>query len=261
MIVKRQPEDFRVEELTDVRAGKGGPHAFYRLTKRGLDTLQAVEAIKRRWNLSGRQVSYGGLKDRYAVTSQYLTVFHGPRRGLKQQSIQLDYLGQRPEAYTSAQLKGNRFRVVLRSLSGGEVEKAGRALDEVRADGCANYFDEQRFGSLGKSREFVARRLVEGDYERALWLALAEPRDQDRSGQKAEKGLVREHWRDWPALKARLPRSSARSIVTYLADHPEDFRGAFARLRVELRRLYLSAYQSYLWNRMLAELVDRVCRR
>src|SRR3990170_1835326 len=87
MIVKRQPEDFRVEELTDVRAGKGGPHAFYRLTKRGLDTLQAVEAIKRRWNLSGRQVSYGGLKDRYAVTSQYLTVFHGPRRGLKQQSI------------------------------------------------------------------------------------------------------------------------------------------------------------------------------
>src|SRR5207248_1430913 len=44
----------------------------------------------------------------------------------------------------------------------------------------------------------------------------------------------------------------ARSLVDYLCTHPTDFRGAVARLRPELQGLYLSAYQSHLWNRMLA---------
>src|SRR5262249_38610418 len=67
-----------------------------------------------------------------------------------------------------------------------------------------------------------------------------------------EKALLRQHWGDWVALKASLPRGHARSLVDYLLHHPADFRGALARLRPELRGLYLSAYQSYLWNRMLA---------
>ena len=57
--------------------------------------------------------------------------------------------------------------------------------------------------------------------------------------------------------KARLERSSARSIVTYLVDHPTDFRGAFARLRREFRTLYFSAFQSHLWNLILARWIEQ----
>ena len=39
-------------------------------------------------------MSYGGLKDRHAVTSQYLTVYRGPRRDLQFESIAVTYLGQ-----------------------------------------------------------------------------------------------------------------------------------------------------------------------
>jgi tRNA pseudouridine13 synthase len=49
-----------------------------------------------------------------------------------------------------------------------------------------------------------------------------------------------------------LPKGHARSLVSYLAAHPTDFKGAVARLRPELQGLYLSAYQSYLWNKVLA---------
>ena len=45
-----------------------GRYSFYRLSKRDLGTIEAVEAICRRWNLSGRRVSYAGLKDRHAST-------------------------------------------------------------------------------------------------------------------------------------------------------------------------------------------------
>src|SRR5439155_8880484 len=64
----------------------------------------------------------------------------------------------------------------------------------------------------------------------------------------------------WAEAKARLGRSHARSIVTYLADHPADFRGAFARLRRDLRGLYFSAFQSHLWNRMLARWIEHETR-
>ncbi len=81
---------------------------------------------------------------------------------------------------------------------------------------------------------------------------MAEPNPSDRASVKAEKAILRSHWGDWAEAKRLLPRSSARSIVTYLVDHPADFRGAFARLRRELRMLYFSAFQSHLWNLLLA---------
>src|SRR5581483_763707 len=120
-------------------------------------------------------------------------------------------------------------------------------------EGVPNYFDDQRFGSVaGGGGEFIARLLVKGRFEEALRLALTAPYEYDRAAQKEEKRLVTEHWGDWQLLKDALPRSHARSLVDYLRVHPGDFRGAVARLRPELRGLYLSAYQSHLWNRMLA---------
>ena len=62
---------------------------------------------------------------------------------------------------------------------------------------------------------------------------------------KAQKAILRAYWGRWTEAKARLDRSSARSIVTYLVDHPTDYRGAFARLGRELRTLYFSAFQSH----------------
>ena len=35
-------------------------------------------AVRRRWRIDFRRLSYGGLKDRHAVTSQFLTIFRGP---------------------------------------------------------------------------------------------------------------------------------------------------------------------------------------
>ena len=70
--------------------------------------------------------------------------------------------------------------------------------------------------------------------------------------QKKEKAILRAHWGDWRTCKDKLPHDHARTLVAYLESHPADFRGAIARLRPELRGLYLSAYQSHLWNRMLA---------
>jgi tRNA pseudouridine13 synthase len=252
MKLKQEPEDFQVEELTDVVAKRKGAFAYYRLEKRGWTTLDAVATIRRRWKTDSRRISFGGLKDRHALTSQFLTIHHGPQRGLKQQGIFLKYLGQLNRPFTSQDIRANRFHITLRNLSSVEASKAQHVLEEVRQWGMPNYFDDQRFGSVSPEGRFVAKAIVLGCYEEALQLALAEPYEHDRAAQKKEKAFLRSHWGDWALCKSRLARGPTRAIVDHLTSHPDDFLGALARLGPEVRSLYFAAYQSYLWNRLLA---------
>ena len=146
MKLKRQPDDFRVEELPIVDGGNRGPFVLYRLSKRGLGTLEAVEAICRRWNIAGRRLSYGGLKDRHAVTVQYLTIFEGPERSLRESSFELEPVGRLDRAYGPALFRGNRFSVVIRDLQPLALTKARNAVEQLPRDGLPNYFDDQRLG-------------------------------------------------------------------------------------------------------------------
>ncbi len=260
MKLKRHPEDFRVEELPVIVGGDRGRFGFYRLTKRGMGTIEVVEAIRRRWNLAGPQIHYGGLKDRHAVTVQYLTILDGPDRGLRESSFELEPVGRLPHPYGPAYFRGNRFEMVLRDLSPAAAEAAAKSVQQLPRDGLPNYFDDQRFGSVGFDGGFVAAAWLAGDHEHAFRLALAEPNPSDRPDTVREKEILRTHWGNWAEAKAQLDRSHARSLVTYLVDHPTDFRGAFARIRRELRSLYFSAYQSYLWNLLLGAVIEQNTR-
>src|SRR5262249_46913273 len=187
MKLKQQPEDFEVEELTDVVPTGEGPFALYRLEKRSWSTLDALQAIRRRWKIEPRRLAYAGLKDRHAHTVQYLTILHGPRRDMEHHQVSLHYLGQVTAPYTSKQIRANHFRITLRGVRSEDLPAANQALDEMRAHGVPNYFDDQRFGSVAGEGRFVARSLVLGRYEEALRLALAEPYAFDRGPDKQEK--------------------------------------------------------------------------
>jgi tRNA pseudouridine13 synthase len=253
--LKRLPEDFQVDELSQVTP-TSGEFALYRLTKQSIGTPEVINAVVERWKIPRRRISYGGLKDKHALTTQFVTVSHGPKKPLSQNSFELQYLGQVDRPFTAADIDGNRFIIVLRNMTAEAVELAQSAAEDVRRDGLPNYFDDQRFGSLGYSGDWIAREWCLGNWERTLWLALADPHPDDRSGEKKQKTLLRDLWGRWAECKKALDRSHRRSIVTFLADKESagkliDFRGAFCNVNVDLRGLYLSAFQSALWNRML----------
>lgn len=257
MKIKRLPEDFQVEELTEFPS-KGGSYALYRLTKRSIGTPEAVDEVVRRWHIPRYRISYGGLKDKHAVTKQYMTVQNGPRRNLAEEGFELHYLAQAEKHFTPHEITANRFAIVLRDMSEEALARALDALPQVAVEGLPNYYDDQRFGSVGASGEFIGQAWCAGNYERALWLALADAHPDDRPDERRQKELMREHWGQWRTCKDALDRSHRRSVVTYMADKPPDkpdYRGAFARIKVDLRGLYLSAFQSCLWNRMLTRFV------
>lgn len=250
--VKSRPEDFEVEELTEF-APTSGPFAFYRLTKRGMGTLEAVQAIARRWKFPRHAISFGGLKDRHAVTHQWLTIHRGPRRDLQQESFSLTYHGQANRPFESTDITANRFRIVLRDMADDDMSGIAKAAERVRQFGAPNYFDDQRFGSLGESGEFIAKPWCLGDYERAVWLAIADRNVHDRPRIRDDKDLLQQHWGDWELLARKLTDSPDRGLFRHLTEHPTDFRRAITFLPADLRSLYLAAFQSAIWNDILAE--------
>jgi tRNA pseudouridine13 synthase len=256
MKIKERPEDFQVEELTDLQPQESGPFALYRLEKRNLNTLDALQFVRQRWKIERQRISFGGLKDRHALTIQYFTIFHGPERRLNQTGLHVEYLGRMSEPFNSKHIRGNRFRITIHDLSQEDIHHAQKALDEVRRDGLPNYFDEQRFGSASDG-EFVARYLVLGQFEEALRLALTASYEFDGTAEKKEKAFLRAHWGDWKkclnqSRERKRPENQARRAVEHLALNPTDFHGALRYIHPELRHLYLNAFQSYLWNRILA---------
>lgn len=260
MKLKQLPEDFQVEELSAVTPAAAGPFSLYTLTKRSVGTPEAIYQLCQAWKLAPQRVSYGGLKDRHALTTQHLTIENGPRRDHRAKQWSLRHLGQLDRPFRGPEMSGNRFTIVLRDLSRPESSRIRTRLQEAGGDGVANYFDEQRFRSVSKDGEFVARSLIAGDFDRALHLALAEPYAHDRPADKALKARLRQHWGDWSLLRASLPPGPARRVAGFLADHPGDLAGGFTRLPHELQSLYLSAYQSKLWNRLLDRWVVRHAR-
>ncbi|MFT3881820.1 MAG: tRNA pseudouridine(13) synthase TruD [Gemmatales bacterium] len=252
MKLKSRPDDFQVEEVTSVVAGTTGPYAFYRLSKKSVGTPEAIQRICRELDVDPRRVRYGGLKDRHAETIQYLTIDEGPDRHFKDPLIQLKYLGRVEEPYGPQSFSGNRFGITMRDIEPSALDQTMQSLEDVRHGLIGNYFDDQRFGSVGDDQQFIARALIDGDDEKALKLAISTWYEHDRSTEKKAKALLRQHWGQWQKLRDKMPKGFMTHIVSHLANRQEDYRGAFVLIPFFLRNMYLSAYQSSLWNRILS---------
>jgi tRNA pseudouridine13 synthase len=253
MKIKQKPEDFVVTELDRYELTKTGPFALYRLVKWDIGTIEAIRNLTKNWNLSPAQISFGGLKDRHARTEQIVSVRGGPERSFEGSAFRVEFVGRSRDPITRASFQGNRFEITVRDLT--EIPDLG----PVKRLGVPNYFDDQRFGSLrGTDGEFIGRALVRGENEKALRLALASPSGRDRKKDRDLKILMRDRWGDWSGLAKDLPMSAERNVASYLAGHPGAFGFAFERLDQNLRILYVSAYQSWLWNRTLAAVVRKL---
>ncbi|MEZ6058161.1 MAG: tRNA pseudouridine(13) synthase TruD [Planctomycetaceae bacterium] len=253
MKVKRRPEDFVVEELTRLKPGSTGDYALYRLRKQGIGTLEALREVQRQWKLGAGRIDRGGLKDRHAVTTQYVTIAHGRHEDLRQSTWQLEYLGQVPKRYSADAVIGNRFTIVLRSMTEQQVSDAKENLAAIAEFGVPNYFDDQRFGSVTVDGSFAGAAWIANDFEAALRLTFATYHPGDRLEEREQQAILQEHWGDWKECKRLLSRSHRRSIITFLDDRPGDFKGAWARVDRDYRSLLLSAFQSEIWNQTLAE--------
>lgn len=174
------PEDFIVEELPAFEASGEGEHLLLSIRKRGMNTAFCAERIAHWAGVDVREVSFAGMKDRHALTTQRFSVRlpkkTAPDTGLlNSDECQVLEAVWHNRKLARGALAGNRFTLMLRDLSGGRAP-IEQALQAIAAQGVPNYFGEQRFGmeqaNVGKALGMFEGRRVERS-KRSIYLSAA----------------------------------------------------------------------------------------
>mgnify|MGYP005832798545 CR=1 FL=1 len=257
MKIKCRPEDFRVEELLQLKLKARGAYSVYRLEKRNWNTLDVIRQLRFKYRFP--PVGRAGLKDRHSFSIQYLSIpGKGPKR-VTEDNYSLVMVGMADEPVSRDFLVGNRFEIVIRALEESELCRLEAAVPFVRQFGFANYYDEQRFGSARHKQGFIAQKLIDGHHNGALQLYLATPSGVDDSAAKRRKRELLANWGNWQAC-LKIATFETNPIFKYLLEHPNDFAGAIRKIPRSMLELFLNAYQGWLWNEITIELLKDLGR-
>ncbi|MHC5037744.1 MAG: tRNA pseudouridine(13) synthase TruD [Planctomycetota bacterium] len=248
--LKGKPEDFLVEEVPLYGPAGEGEHVFIRVEKRGLTTFEAMRLLARAVKCPTRNFGYAGMKDARAVAIQHFTVQgieETPLRRLALPGLQVLEVSRHRNKLRVGHLKGNRFRI--RFGSAQDLTLARSALTALEARGVPNPYMEQRFGNRRNSHR-LGRALLQKAPERFLAELLSFPETDGPWAGDASRAVADGNW---TAALASLPpsREPQRRALTALVrtGSPQKAVGALSRRE---KQLYLSAYQAYLFNRILA---------
>jgi len=148
--LRAAPEDFQVEEVPGFEPDAEGEHALLLVRKRGLNTEELVRMLARHAGVRPREVGYCGLKDRNAVTSQWLSIGLAGRpepdwSELNSERVQVLQSHRHRRKLRRGAARGNRFHIRVTTVE-GERQAAEQRLVSLDEQGVPNYFGEQRFG-------------------------------------------------------------------------------------------------------------------
>lgn len=183
-------DDFVVEEIAAYPLTGSGEHAFLWLEKRGLAAPELVNRIIKTLGVPSKDVGVAGQKDRHAVTRQYCSI---PRRlaidveRLNSSDLQILSVTHHQNKLKTGHLKGNRFRLVLRSKAGFTAEQAEQVaarLQQLEQTGFPNYFGPQRFGHGGNTLT-DGLKAIKGKLPKDHW-----PENQSRTLQRLALSAV-----------------------------------------------------------------------
>lgn len=152
--IRTTDADFFVDEIAAYPPGGEGDHVFVHVEKRGLTTVEAARRLATAAEVSARDVGWAGMKDRHAVTRQWLSLPPPARpeavAGLDTPELTVLAAVRHRHKLRTGHLRGNRFVLVVREV--GDAEAAAtraRAILDGLAAGAPNWYGEQRFGARG----------------------------------------------------------------------------------------------------------------
>ncbi len=159
--IKASPEDFRVDEIPAYAPCGEGPHLWLLVEKRGRTTRDVVREAAKLLRVQERDVGVAGLKDRHAVTVQWLSfpVAKGPDPAtLAGEGWRVLTASRHGNKLRTGHSRGNRFGIVVR---GGDLDRARAAADALALRGLPNVFGAQRFGADGRNAD-LGRAILKG---------------------------------------------------------------------------------------------------
>ncbi len=257
-------DDFLVTELCLYPPKKDqGNFTIAEVTSRNWETHTLVQELANRLHVSQRRISFAGTKDKRAWTTQLMSFDHIPPEVLsaltiKDVSVQNIYQSNIPVRI--GDLLGNHFDITIRNIPQHIVpEDIISLISGFQAwGGFPNFYGIQRFGIIRPITHLVGKYIIQGDFEKAAMTYIGNP----IPGENEEAYLKRaelEKSRDYKKAFQSYPDSLnfEKAMLNRLIQDPTDFIGSFKELPKNLLMMFVNAYESWIFNKILSERIKR----
>lgn len=252
--IRVRPDDFKVDELISEkvydsinqqkpRQEREG-YVVYKLKKRRIDTNHALSDILR---YRGVRLKALGLKDASAVTEQFVCSqnkssavddFSTPRYSLEK-------VGFVKKPLSKKDMIGNHFTLRVTGAQSG-------LADFTEYDRILNFYGYQRFGSKRPVTHLIGKAILQRDFAQAVELILSftsvyDSKENTEIRQRlADKTNYKKYFNQVP-----LQMDTERIVLKEIIEHDDPIR-ALRAIPVSLRRFYIQAYQSFIFNQSLS---------
>lgn len=266
--IRAKNEDFYVEEIPETYPSGEGPNTWLWIEKNSRTTLDVVLDIARELKINRKQMGFAGMKDKKAVTRQWICISNKTPEELqgleeKLHNVKIINITPNQKKLRMGQLVGNKFRLMVRGVDDPEsaTQEAQEILNQLKERGVPNYYGYQRFGKDRPNTHLVGKALIKGGVKDAVDRYIGHPYDTEpKHIQEArrfyDEGELEESLESMPS-GMRYEKMMLRALIKEMKKKGEltekSYILALRSIPKPLSRMFVHAYQSYLFNRAVSE--------
>ncbi|MBN2603412.1 MAG: tRNA pseudouridine(13) synthase TruD [Candidatus Thermoplasmatota archaeon] len=257
--LRSTPQDFCVKEIFNYpKEFKDGKFTIAEITAVNWETNLLIREISQRLRISRNRIGFAGTKDKRAITTQLMSFYNIDKdklRSIKINDLIIKNVYSSEHPIKIGDLNGNSFDIVIRNLDDGKIEEKIEETFEIIKHYCGvpNFFGIQRFGVIRPITHLVGKHIVFNDFENAVMTYIANPlRGEGENSYKLRKRL--EETRNFSEAFRNYPQhlTFEKAMLNKLVKDNEDYVGALLELPKNLLTMFIYAYQSYLFNKILS---------
>ena len=254
--IKAEPSDFIVDEVF-CRPFSGDGNTLIEIRSTNWETHALAEVLAQRFDV-GKKIFFAGTKDKRAITTQLFSIpTHLEMVDVSEALAGLPGIEVQDIHHSGEELRlgdhaGNSFRIKIRDHTNDWGDLA-KTVDEITSfGGFPNFFGRQRFGSVRAITHTVGKFLVNGDFEGAVYSYLGDGGKGEKEEVKEARKCVRDGRIDEALGLFPRPFSYERRMIKKLLKNGK-YVTCLRSLPLYMRKLFVHAYQSYLFNELLSE--------
>ena len=246
--IRTEAENFEVTEVLSEKSLKSisqqDGYAVYKLKKKKIDTNHALADIFRK---TGIRLKALGLKDASAVTEQFVCSDNKGKSidNFASEKYSLEKIGFVKKPLSKKDMIGNHFKIKI-------SDSTGNLSDFTEYDKILNFYGYQRFGSKRPVTHLIGKALLQRNFKKAVELVVSftSPYDSKENTEIREKLVDKSNYQKY--FDQVPPQMDIERIVLQEMIEHDDEQKAIHAIPLPLRRFYIQAYQSFLFNHTLS---------
>lgn len=246
--IRQSTEDFVVSEILSEKAlssiKQNDGYVVYKLKKQNIDTNHALKDIFKK---TGIRLKSLGLKDASAITEQYVCSMSKskPIPNFSASKFSLEKIGFVQKPLTKKNMIGNHFEIKIT-----EPVSDPSKFDEY--DKILNFYGYQRFGSARPVTHLIGKAILQRNFSEAIKLLVSFTSEFDsKENTKLREKLAEETNYNKILLEIPPQMDLERIAVSEMIQHNDPFK-AIKALPLSIRRFFVQAYQSFLFNKTVS---------